>query len=96
MVEPAEPTFTELTCTAPDLTSSVWPTFATGTPPGEHGIYYPMQWDPDSMRLRRVTADWLYYEPFWYELARQGTKVTVLDAPFTMPSGLTRPSAPRR
>jgi predicted AlkP superfamily phosphohydrolase/phosphomutase len=73
-----------------ELTSSVWPTFSTGKQAGEHGAYYPMQWDPAGMQLRRVSADWIYYEPFWYELARQGTRVTVLDVPFSMPSKLER------
>lgn len=79
-----------LRSTADALTSSVWPTFSTGTLPGEHGIYYPMQWDPDRMTLRRVDAGWLPYEPFWYELARQGKRVTVLDVPFSLPSRLQR------
>ena len=70
------------------LTSAVWPTFSTGKPPSEHGLYYPMQWDPDRMTLRRVDADWLPYEPFWYPLAREGKRVTVLDAPFSLESRL--------
>lgn len=78
----------ELRSTADTLTSSVWPTFSTGTLPGQHGAYYPMQWDPSAMELRRVAADWLYYEPFWYELARQGKRITVLDVPFSLPSKL--------
>lgn len=77
-----------LRSTADTLTSSVWPTFSTGTLPGEHGVYYPMQWDPGRMTLRRVDADWLPYEPFWYDLARRGKRVTVLDVPFSLPSRL--------
>ncbi len=69
------------------LSSSVWPTFSTGKMPGEHGIYYPMQWDAAEMKLRRVGVDWLAYEPFWAELARHGKRVTVLDVPFSLPSG---------
>ncbi|HWR50988.1 MAG TPA: alkaline phosphatase family protein [Bryobacteraceae bacterium] len=72
------------------LTSSVWPTFSTGTPPGQHGSYYPMQWDPAAMTLRRVAADWIDYEPFWYALARQGKHITTLDVPFSLPSRLER------
>jgi predicted AlkP superfamily phosphohydrolase/phosphomutase len=72
------------------LTSSVWPTFSTGKPAGEHGAYYPMQWDPAAMSLRRVAADWIDYEPFWYELARQGRYITTLDVPFMLPSRLER------
>ncbi len=70
------------------LTGSVWPTFYSGTLPGEHGIYHHLQWDPAKMRVRRVSADWLYSEPFWYELARQRVKVTVADVPMVFPSRL--------
>jgi predicted AlkP superfamily phosphohydrolase/phosphomutase len=72
------------------LTGSVWPTFYTGTPPGEHGIYHHLQWDAARMRIRRVAADWLPCEPFWYELARWGRDVCVLDVPMRFPSRLER------
>lgn len=68
------------------LSASVWPTFYTGKAPGEHGFYYPMQWDPDEMRLRRVTEDWFRLEPFWYELSREGLPVTAFDVPTAFPS----------
>jgi predicted AlkP superfamily phosphohydrolase/phosphomutase len=61
------------------LSASVWPTFYTASPPGEHGQYYPMQWDHETMRLRRVGSDWLPCEPFWRPLARDGLRVTTLD-----------------
>ncbi len=79
---------TSLDTTSRLLTGSVWPTFYTGTNPGEHGIYHHLQWDPDAMRIRRVNADWLYREPFWYELARNGLQVTVADVPMMFPSRL--------
>jgi predicted AlkP superfamily phosphohydrolase/phosphomutase len=63
------------------LTGSVWPTFSTATDPGEHGIYHHLQWDASRMRLRRVAADWLDYEPFWYEIARRGSRVVAVDVP---------------
>ena len=63
-----------LSSPAETVTSAVWPSFASGQGPGGHGIYYPMQWDAGRMQMRRVTEDWLYYEPFWYELARQGRR----------------------
>ena len=78
----------ELDASANVLTSAAWPTFSTGKPPGEHGLYYPMQWDPERMTLRRVAAGWLPFEPFWHELVREGKRVTVLDAPFSLPSRL--------
>ncbi|MEP6657131.1 MAG: alkaline phosphatase family protein, partial [Betaproteobacteria bacterium] len=71
------------------LPAAAWPTLYTGTPPGAHGFYYPMQWDPNAMRLRHV-RDWLYCEPFWYELERRGHRVVALDVPMTWPSRLQR------
>lgn len=83
-------TLHRLASTAGALTGSVWPTFASGTMPGEHGIYHHLQWDAGAMRLRRVTADWLHYEPFWYELERRGFQVAAVDVPATFPCRLTR------
>ncbi len=70
------------------FTGSVWPTFYTGSQPGEHGIYHHLQWDPAGMRTRRVTAGWLNCEPFWYKLARHGVRVTAADVPMMLPSQL--------
>jgi predicted AlkP superfamily phosphohydrolase/phosphomutase len=67
------------------MTGSVWPTFYTATPPGEHGIHHLMQWDADAMRLRRVSAAWFDCEPFWRELERRGLRVIALDVPMTFP-----------
>lgn len=86
----AEGTAFRLRSPAEHLTSAVWPTFATGLPPGHHGIYYPMQWDPGSMRLRRVDASWLDAKPFWHDLDAEGVRATVLDVPFRLPSPLAR------
>ena len=41
------------------------------------------------MRLRRVTEDWLYAEPFWHELERRGFRVATVDVPMTLPSRLS-------
>ena len=70
-----------------DLASgSVWPSFASGTPPGEHGIYHHIQWNPETMGLHRVAADWLGYRPFWLNLMESGTKVCIVDIPMTFPA----------
>src|SRR6185295_16396427 len=76
----------ELASPADVMSASVWPTFYTGTPPGEHGQYFPMQWDPAGMRLRHVASDWLDCEPFWRPLAREGLPVTSLDVQCVFPS----------
>jgi predicted AlkP superfamily phosphohydrolase/phosphomutase len=69
------------------LHAAVWPTLYTGQPPGVHGVYYHMQWDPSAMRLRQIN-DWLYCEPFWYELERRGRRVVAIDVPMSWPSRL--------
>ena len=79
-----------LASTAGLLSGSVWPTFATGTLPGVHGVYHHLQWDADRMQLRRVAADWLGWEPFWTGLERRGLDVAVIDVPMTYPSRLAR------
>ena len=69
--------------------ASVWPTFYTGMEPGHHGVYFPLQWDCESMSLRPM-VDMLYCEPFWVELERRGHRVVVFDVPFTWRSRLQR------
>lgn len=83
-------TLHRLGSTAGVFPGSVWPTFYSGRPPGEHGVYHHLQWDPNAMQLRRVTDDWLYVEPFWYELERCGFHVATIDVPMSFPSRLTR------
>jgi predicted AlkP superfamily phosphohydrolase/phosphomutase len=76
---------TQLSSPAQMFPGSVWPTFYTATPPGEHGIHHLMQWDADAMRLRRVSGEWLPNEPFWRELERRGLRVIALDVPMAFP-----------
>jgi predicted AlkP superfamily phosphohydrolase/phosphomutase len=68
------------------MSACVWQSFYTGTLPGEHGQYFPIQWDPASMKLRHVDSDWLGCEPFWRPLARAGLPVTTLDVQMVFPS----------
>ena len=70
------------------LPGAVWPTFYTASGPGEHGMYHHLQWRADQMRLARVADDWIYCEPFWYDLERQGRRVVAVDVPLTFPSRL--------
>jgi predicted AlkP superfamily phosphohydrolase/phosphomutase len=79
-----------LESTAYCLAGSVWPTFYTGKGPGEHGIYHHLQWDAAAMRLRRVTDQWLWAEPFWYELERRGKSIISIDVPMTFAARLSR------
>ena len=62
------------------VSGGLWQTFASGLMPGEHGHYYPMQWDPLGMRFIPIKEDTLPFEPFWDSLARDGVKTVVFDA----------------
>jgi predicted AlkP superfamily phosphohydrolase/phosphomutase len=66
------------------LNGSVWPTFYTASNPQDHGIYHHIQWDPQRMKMRRVSADWLPAEPFYAKLERNGIRVTALDVPVSI------------
>ena len=69
------------------MSASVWPTFSTRSSPGEHGQYFPIQWDPGRMRLRHVESDWFESEPFWRPLARERlAAVTTLDVQMAFPN----------
>ena len=70
------------------LSATPWPTFATGLLPGDHGHYYPFQWDAEHSRCRRVAKpEWSHrfeYEPFWHPVARQGIPTIAFDIPYTL------------
>ena len=44
----------ELRSSAAILSASVWPTFSTGSQPGEHGQYFPFQWSGKNGRYQRI------------------------------------------
>lgn len=73
----------QLASTAETMSASVWPTFAMGAEPGLHGRYFPFQWDPATMSFRRaakpVWSGRFDYDPFWFDLARDGIDCIALD-----------------
>jgi hypothetical protein len=79
----AEGAVAELSTVAEHASASVWPTFAVGEGPGEHGHYFPFQWDPSRMKFARTAdrdfIDRIDFEPFWHSLARAGAPVIALD-----------------
>ncbi len=79
--------FCRLSSPGSAMSAAVWPTFYTGRDPGEHGFYFPMQFHAESMRLRRVTDDWLPCKTFWNRLSAQGIPVTTFDVQTHFPSG---------
>ncbi|MCL6644512.1 MAG: alkaline phosphatase family protein [Dehalococcoidia bacterium] len=64
------------------LHGSIWPTFASGLGPGQHGRYWWLQWLPEEMRFARSSHPAFDYRPFWLGLAEAGQRVTVIDVPY--------------
>jgi len=68
------------------FSASTWPTFASTKSIGEHGQYFPFQWDAAHLKQRRLfDPAWrgeFAFEPFWHEFARAGISSTVLDIGF--------------
>jgi predicted AlkP superfamily phosphohydrolase/phosphomutase len=58
-------TWGRLSTSAKYLTGSPWPTFYTGQPPSEHGIYHDFQWRHERMEFAAPSIDWLPVRPFW-------------------------------
>jgi|GEM_PF-1135953 len=73
----------ELTSPGSRMSDSVWPTFSTGKQPGDHGQYFPFQWDGDQQRYRRIgDPHWsgdLHIEPFWHRVAQNGHPTIAFD-----------------
>jgi predicted AlkP superfamily phosphohydrolase/phosphomutase len=64
------------------LTGGLWPTFATGLPPGKHGIYFWTQWFPEEMRHLRNKPISDQMDPFWSALIPAGQTATIIDVPY--------------
>lgn len=57
-----------------------WPSFYTGTPVSEHGLYEYLVWRPDRMDETRATAV-CPLNPFWRRLGPDGPRSVVIDVP---------------
>jgi predicted AlkP superfamily phosphohydrolase/phosphomutase len=81
----ASGTWFDLESPASALHTSTWPTFATGTLPGRHGVYYPYQPTPGRQLARHIGPD-QYGEPtFWRRASGEGRRCAVYDVPETFP-----------
>ncbi len=78
----AQGTTTPLATSARWLTGSPWPTFYTGRPPSDHGIYHDFQWRHERMAFAAPSTDWLPVRPFWRGLSGDVSAV-VHDVPMT-------------
>jgi predicted AlkP superfamily phosphohydrolase/phosphomutase len=76
-------TLRELESSAAYLSASVWPTFSTGEPPGQHGQYFPFQWSSEERGYRRVAdprwSERFEVEAFWHRVAHTGVPTIAFD-----------------
>jgi len=72
--------FGALTSTAPWLVGSPWPSFYTGTPPSQHGLYHYLVWRPERMQHQRPAPQWMPLRPFWRSIAAS-RRVIAVDVP---------------
>lgn len=68
------------------VVGSVWPSFATGTNPGTHGMYCFRQFVNGEYRIRRFDPYDVQADPFWDVLGRAGRRCAVIDVPLSRPS----------
>ena len=78
-------TWLALETTAEALHTSTWPTFATGTLPGRHGVYYPYQPRPGHQLAPHIGAHQYGAPTFWKLADAQGRRCLVYDVPETFP-----------
>ena len=74
-------TLNDLDTTSTAMDASVWPTFMLACSPGQHGYYFPFQWDAQALRYQHVVAGWQPFTPFWDSMSKQGYQVGVFDMP---------------
>lgn len=77
----------DLNSTAHTLDASVWPTFNSASLPGEHGVYFPLQWDPSSITCKHLNDNpiWDKYPIYWQEPIYKEMRVGLLDLPMLPP-----------
>ena len=75
-------TWGRLETSAKYLTGSPWPTFYTGRPPSDHGLYHDFQWRHERMEFAAPATDWLPVRPFWRDI-EGGIDSVVHDVPMT-------------
>jgi predicted AlkP superfamily phosphohydrolase/phosphomutase len=83
----------ELDSTAQVLHTSTWPTFATGTMPGRHGVYYPYQPKPGYQLARHIEPTAYGVESIWSRANAHGRRAIVYDVPETFPEAEFRGEA---
>jgi predicted AlkP superfamily phosphohydrolase/phosphomutase len=82
----ARGTWLELESTAAILHTSAWPTFATGSSPGRHGVYYPYQPKPGHQQAQFIAPDQYGTPTFWALADQARRRCLVYDVPETFPA----------
>ncbi|MEO8454595.1 MAG: alkaline phosphatase family protein [Sphingomicrobium sp.] len=81
-------TLRDLRSPAAYFADSIWPTFASGKTPGEHGQYFPFQWVAEHHEYRRIAdprwSEEFEVEPFWHRVARAGIPAIAFDVAHTL------------
>ncbi|HEM61767.1 MAG TPA: hypothetical protein ENO24_05715, partial [Chloroflexi bacterium] len=71
----------------PNLNSApAWSSFATGTNPGKHGIFYFDERVPNTYTKRYLNGSHRVGKSFWKLLSDQGKTVCVINVPMTFPA----------
>ena len=71
----------------PNMNSAAaWCSFATGLNPGKHGVYWLVEYKPNSYELQPTNALSRHGETIWARLSRRGRRVAVLNVPITWPA----------
>jgi predicted AlkP superfamily phosphohydrolase/phosphomutase len=81
----ARGTWLDLESTAAILHTSAWPTFATGSSPGRHGVYYPYQPRPGYQQAQFIASDQYGTPTFWALADEARRRCLVYDVPETFP-----------
>lgn len=62
----------------------VWPTFYTGCPVEQHGVFHNKQWRPETMRVETPRPDWTNSLPFWERWRDNGIESLIVDVPMVL------------
>ncbi len=79
-------TFTSMTASIPEVSSTSWSTFMTGVNPGKHGIYGFTELQKNSYKWRFPNSGDIKSSTLWDIAGRNNKKSIVLNVPSTYPA----------
>lgn len=78
VAELAQGSYRRVQSTADWWVASPWPSFYTGLPPSQHGFYYYLWWDPQTLESARPARTRFTAVPFWRSMPK-GLRTIVID-----------------